>query len=47
LICRVDSLFSAVHDINFSTMPMVHMPGMNAKKIADNYAAMFFFDHIH
>lgn len=47
LICRVDSLFSAVHDINFSTTPMVHMPGMNAKKVADNYATMFFFDHIH
>ncbi|MCX8081000.1 MAG: hypothetical protein N3F09_07180 [Bacteroidia bacterium] len=47
ILCRVDSLFSSVHDINFSTMPKVHMPGANSKKIADNYATMFFFDHIH
>jgi hypothetical protein len=47
ITCRLDSLFSAVHDINFSTTPMVHMPGMNAKKIADNYATMFFFGHVH
>lgn len=39
--------FKAPNVIDFSTLNKVHMPGMNAKKIADNYASMFTFEHIH
>lgn len=33
------------HDIDLSILNTVHMPGENAKKIADNYAAMFTLEH--
>jgi hypothetical protein len=33
--------------IDLSTMPRVHMVGENSRKIADNYAQMIEFNHIH
>jgi hypothetical protein len=33
--------------IDFATMNTVISPGANAKKIADNYAASFTFEHVH
>ncbi len=39
--------FTGVNTISFASVNVVHMPGMNAKKLADNYASMFSFDHIH
>lgn len=33
--------------INFGTLNTVHMPGNDAKTIADNYADMFSVEHIH
>lgn len=33
--------------VDFSTLNTVHMPGSDAKTIADNYADMFTVEHIH
>lgn len=33
--------FNGAHDIDLSKVNMIHMPGANAKLIADNYANMF------
>lgn len=40
-------LFDAVHDLPISVVNTIHMPGPNAVKMADNYAQMFKFDHLH
>lgn len=40
-------LFTAPTTIDFSTLNTIHMPGANAKTIADNYADMFTVEHIH
>jgi hypothetical protein len=40
-------MFEGTHLVSFTTLNKVHMPGMNAKKIADNYANMFTFEHVH
>lgn len=34
-------------NINVAEMPKLHMVGENSKRIADNYADMIEFDHIH
>ncbi len=34
-------------NIDLASMAMVHMPGANALKIADNYATLFTFEHVH
>jgi hypothetical protein len=39
--------FQTPSAIDFSTTHTVHMPGANAKKIADNYSDMFVVKHIH
>lgn len=39
--------FTSPNAVDFTTLYKVHMPGMNAKIIADNYADMFSFEHIH
>jgi hypothetical protein len=39
--------FSGANTIDFSTLNTIHMPGINAKKIADNYADMISVEHIH
>jgi hypothetical protein len=33
--------------INLATLHTIHMPGANAKLIANNYADMFSVEHIH
>lgn len=35
------SMFGNPNPIDFATLSAIHMPGANAKKIADNYAQMF------
>jgi hypothetical protein len=35
------------NDISLSSTPMVHMPGANAKKVAQNFASGLELDHIH
>jgi hypothetical protein len=40
-------MFEGQHSISFSAMNKIMMPGTNAKKIADNYANMFTFEHVH
>ena len=40
-------VFSAVHPISISAVHYVMSPGNNALLIADNYAQMFTFDHLH
>jgi hypothetical protein len=47
LIANVLNLFDAVQDIPIASVSTIHMPGANAMKMADNYAEMFTFDHIH
>ncbi len=37
----IAKLFAAPNVIDFSVTSMVHMPGADAKKLADNYATMF------
>lgn len=37
----INKLFEGDHVIDFSTLSAIHMPGANAKKIADNYRNMF------
>lgn len=39
--------FTTPTNINFSTLTTIHMPGANAKTLADNYADMFSVEHIH
>lgn len=39
--------FTSPNVIDFTTTYKVHMPGMNAKNMADNYADMFTFEHVH
>jgi hypothetical protein len=39
--------FTSPNAVDFATLYKVHMPGNNAKVIADNYADMFTFEHIH
>ncbi len=39
--------FTGTHTISIASLNVIHMPGANAKKIADNYAQMFSFDHVH
>lgn len=39
--------FESPATIDFSTINIIHMPGTAAKTIADNYADMFTFEHIH
>ncbi len=43
----VKEIFKTPTDISFATTPTVHMPGATAKNIANNYADMFTFEHIH
>lgn len=40
-------LFTTPTNVDFSTLNTIHMPGANAKTIADNYANMFTVEHIH
>ncbi|MCS6818756.1 MAG: hypothetical protein RMJ53_02570 [Chitinophagales bacterium] len=35
------------NNIDVSSPSMVHMPGPNAVKFADNYATLFSYDHVH
>lgn len=46
---KVDLLeaFTSPDDISFSSINTIHMPGANAKMLADNYADMFSVEHIH
>lgn len=39
--------FESPTTIDFSTINTIHMPGTAAKTVADNYADMFTFEHIH
>lgn len=43
----VSQVLKTPNDISFATNPACHMPGAMAKSIADNYADMFTFEHIH
>lgn len=43
----VKKWFSGSHVIDFNSINNVTMPGVNAMKIADNYANMFSLEHIH
>jgi len=47
LFADVLKLFDAVHDLPIGVVNTIHMPGPNAVKMADNYAEMFRFDHLH
>jgi hypothetical protein len=40
-------MFKNPTTVNFATLNTIHMPGANAKTIADNYADMFSVEHIH
>lgn len=40
-------MFTTPTNVNFATLNTIHMPGANAKIIADNYANMFSVEHIH
>ena len=39
--------FKGANTITFATQHSIMMPGMNALKIASNYANMFAFEHVH
>ncbi len=41
------NFFDAVHDFRITDTDVIHMPGNNAVMVADNYATMFTFDHLH
>lgn len=43
----VNKMFKSPNLINFANINTVHMPGMNALKIADNYQYMFTITDIH
>lgn len=43
---NVTELFRNPNSIDFSVLHTVHMPGADAKKLADNYADMFTFDSV-
>lgn len=39
--------FNSPTVIDFATLNKVHMPGANAVTVANNYASMFTFEHVH
>lgn len=41
------NFFDAVHDFKIADKDVIHMPGADAVTVADNYATMFTFDHLH
>jgi len=43
----VAEMFTTPTNVNFATTHTIHMPGMMAKTIADNYADMISVEHIH
>jgi hypothetical protein len=43
----LSEMFKNPTTVNFATLNTIHMPGANAKTIADNYADMFSVEHIH
>jgi hypothetical protein len=45
--CDVMEWFKNPSAINLATLHTIHMPGANAKLIANNYADMFSVEHIH
>jgi hypothetical protein len=45
--CDVMEWFKNPNTINLATLHTIHMPGANAKLIADNYTDMFSVEHIH
>ncbi len=45
--CDVMEWFKNPNTINLATLHTIHMPGANAKLIANNYADMFSVEHIH
>lgn len=47
ITCDINKMFASPNIINFASMNTVHMPGMNALKVADNYVNMFTVSDIH
>ena len=48
VVVNVLELFTNPNTIDMTTFgPLVHMPNANAKMVAENYANMFTYDHIH
>lgn len=47
LITDLLEMFKTPTSMDFSVINGIHMPGANAKTVADNYADMITFDHIH
>jgi hypothetical protein len=47
LFADILKLFNANQNIQISNVSVIHMPGADAMKFADNYADMFTFDHLH
>jgi hypothetical protein len=43
----ISEWFKSPTTINFATLNTIHMPGSDAKTMADNYADMFSVEHIH
>lgn len=43
----VNKMFQSPNLVSFASMNTVHMPGMNALKVADNYVNMFTVSDIH
>lgn len=43
----IAQMFKSPNVISFNSISTIHMPGANAKKIADNYASMISVEHIH
>lgn len=43
----IRKLFAGENTISVGDLPMVHMPGPDAKRLAVNYKQMFRLDHIH
>jgi hypothetical protein len=44
---QVNKFFDGASTISLATLNDVHMPGVNAKLVANNIATMFEFDHLH
>jgi hypothetical protein len=44
---QVNKFFDGASPLSLATLNNVHMPGANAKLVANNIATMFVYDHIH
>ncbi len=47
ILVAVNKIFDGASPVSLATLNIIHMPGANAKLVANNIATMFVYDHLH